>query len=87
MHQQMNGIILAIENGSKLYDEYIKSYFTIFVEYEIHSLPNYFTFCPNHPEFVYKTPKTEILKCKCESYQMIYCCNCRNWHRIDESCK
>ena len=102
MYQQLNGISLNIKNGSNVplgqiiwplindtesFDNYVKSYFTLFVEYAIRSSRNYFTFCPNHPSLVQKVSKSMSQKICCPCCDLVYCCKCRNWHKSDQPCE
>lgn len=102
MYRQMPGISLNIECGSNCplgqiiwalmndmesFDDYVKSYFTIFVEYTIHSRIDYFTFCPNHPDVVFRVPKDESEKCCCSYCGLNYCVKCKKWHNVDVQCK
>lgn len=78
-------IIWALMNDKELFDNYIRSYFTIYVEYAIRHSRNYFTFCPNHPNSIFRIPKSPSNLC-CHSCNMNYCFSCKKWHQCEESC-
>lgn len=65
---------------------YVKTWFTIIVEFTIRSSKNYFTFCPNHNDVPLLIPKPGI-NMRCPHCNYFYCADCRNWHTLDDKCE
>lgn len=64
---------------------YVKSYFTAIIDFVIRKARNYFTSCPNHPDILYRTPPKNAMM-KCPYCSMIFCSNCRIWHKDGIKC-
>ena len=78
--------VMTLVSDTDLLSPYVKSWFTMVIDYAIRKANNYFTKCPNHPDIIYRTPKPGI-SLKCPHCNMFFCGTCLVWHKMDEACK
>lgn len=64
---------------------YVKTWFTIIIEFTIRSSKNFFTYCPDHNDVPLMVPKKGI-SIKCPHCDYMYCGECQSWHRMTQPC-
>ena len=64
--------VMTLVSDTDLLSPYVKSWFTMVIDYAIRKANTYFTKCPNHPDIIYRTPKPGI-SLKCPHCNMFFC--------------
>lgn len=77
--------MLTLVSDTDTIAPYIKSWFTIEIDFIVRKSSIFFTRCPNHPEVTFITPHNG--KCeRCKDCDMFFCGNCKFWHNMSEKC-